>query len=106
MDVRVKMTFQFSDSVDKQIGLNLDNDVWDAGIVECLRRDEECHQERAGGHLLGRPAVLRPVRYSSIRLLLPEHIGIWCAAPIIFRLGPGSLAIAYFGGIRSGTGDF
>ena len=31
MDVRVKMTFQFADGVDKQVGVNLDNDdfqVW------------------------------------------------------------------------------
>ena len=38
MDVRVKMTFQFFDGVDKQVGLNLDNDGWGAGIVEATLR--------------------------------------------------------------------
>ena len=35
MDVRVKMTFQFFDGVDKGTALNLSNDGWGAGIVEC-----------------------------------------------------------------------
>ena len=52
-----------------------------------------------------RSAVLRPVRYSSTDYFFLDTSGFGAGAYNI-DLGIGSLAIAYFGGIKSGTGDF
>ena len=69
-----------------------------------LRWDEECHQERAGDHLLGRSAVLRPVRYSPFGLFFLNTSGIGAGAYNIPWVR--ASRIAYFGGTRSGTGTF
>jgi maltoporin len=105
MDVRVKMTLQFFDGVDKQTALNLDNDGWGAGLVECYLEMKNVIKSAPevtfwGGQRFYDRYDIHPSDYFFL-----NTSGIGAGAYNI-PLGPGSLAIAYFGGIRSGTGTF
>ncbi len=105
MDVRVKMTFQFFDGVDKQTATNLDNDGWGAGLVECYIEMKNVIKSAPevtfwGGQRFYDRYDIHPSDYFFL-----NTSGIGAGAYNI-PLGPGSLAIAYFGGIRSGTGSF
>ena len=105
MDVRVKMTFQFFDGVDKGIGLNLENDGWGAGIVELYLELKNVIKSAPevtfwGGQRFYDRYDIHPSDYFFL-----NTSGIGAGAYNI-DLGLGSLAIAYFGGIKSGTGNF
>ena len=105
IDARVKMTFQFFDGVDKQVGLNLDNDGWGAGLVECYLEMKNVIKSAPevtfwGGQRFYDRYDIHPSDYFFL-----NTSGIGAGAYNI-PLGPGSLAIAYFGGIKSGTGTF
>ena len=105
MDVRVKMTFQFFDGVDKQTALNLDNDGWGAGLVEAYIEMKNVIKSAPevtfwGGQRFYDRYDIHP---SDFFFLNTSGMG---AGVYNIPLGPGSLAIAYFGGIRSGTGGF
>ena len=105
MDVRVKMTFQFFDGVDKQTALNLDNDGWGAGIVEAYIEMKNVIKSAPeitfwGGQRFYDRYDIHPSDYFFLNT---SGMG---AGVYNIPLGPGSLAIAYFGGIRSGTGSF
>lgn len=105
MDVRVKMTFQFFDGVDKQTATNLDNEGWGAGLVECYLEMKNVIKSAPevtfwGGQRFYDRYDIHPSDYFFL-----NTSGIGAGAYNI-PLGPGSLAIAYFGGIRSGTGSF
>ena len=105
MDVRVKMTFQFFDGVDKQTATNLSNDGWGAGLVECYIEMKNVIKSAPevtfwGGQRFYDRYDIHPSDYFFL-----NTSGIGAGAYNI-PLGPGSLSIAYFGGIRSGTGDF
>ena len=105
MDVRAKVTFQFFDGVDKQTALNLDNDGWGAGLVETyieLKNVIKSAPEVTfwGGQRFYDRYDIHP---SDFFFLNTSGMG---AGVYNIPLGPGSLAIAYFGGIRSGTGSF
>ena len=105
MDVRVKMTFQFFDGIDKQIALNLENDGWGAGIVEAYLEMKNVIKSAPevtfwGGQRFYDRYDIHPSDYFFLNT---SGMG---AGVYNIPLGPGSLAIAYFGGIRSGTGDF
>jgi maltoporin len=105
MDVRVKMTFQFFDSVDKGVATNLDNDGWGAGLVETYLEMKNVIKSAPevtfwGGQRFYDRYDIHPSDYFFL-----NTSGIGAGAYNI-PLGPGSLAIAYFGGSRSGTGNF
>jgi maltoporin len=105
MDVRVKMTFQFFDSVDKQVATNLENDGWGAGLVECYLEMKNVIKSAPevtfwGGQRFYDRYDIHPSDYFFLNT---SGIG---AGVYNIPLGPGSLALAYFGGIRSGTGNF
>jgi len=105
MDVRVKMTLQFFDSVDKQVATNLENDGWGAGLVECYLEMKNVIKSAPevtfwGGQRFYDRYDIHPSDYFFLNT---SGIG---AGVYNIPLGPGSLAIAYFGGIRSGTGNF
>jgi maltoporin len=105
MDVRVKFTFQFLDSVDKGTALNLDNDGWNAGIVEAYIETKNVIKSApevtfwAGQRFYDR----YDIHPSDYFFLNTSGMG---AGAYNIPLGPGSLQIAYFGGIKSGTGSF
>ena len=105
VDVKAKMTFQFADGVDKQVGLDLDNDGWGAGMVECYIEMKNVIKSAPevtfwGGQRFYDRYDIHPSDYFFL-----NTSGIGAGAYNI-DLGIGSLAIAYFGGIRSGTGTF
>jgi maltoporin len=103
MDVRFKFTFQFLDSVDKGTALNLDNDGWNAGIVEAYLELKNVIKSAPevtfwGGQRFYDRYDIHPSDYFFLNT---SGMG---AGVYNIDLGIGSLAIAYFGGIRSGTG--
>jgi maltoporin len=105
IDVKAKMTFQFSDGVDKQVGLNLDNDGWNAGIVECYIETKNVIKSAPevtfwGGQRFYDRYDIHPSDYFFL------NTSGFGAGVYNIDLGIGSLAVAYFGGIRSGTGSF
>ncbi len=105
MDARFKMTFQFFDGTDKQVGTNLENDGWGAGIVECYLELKNVIKSAPevtfwGGQRFYDRYDIHPSDYFFLNT---SGIG---AGVYNIPLGPGSLAIAYFGGIKSGTGNF
>jgi maltoporin len=105
VDVKAKMTFQFFDGVDKQVGVNLDNDGFGVGIVECYVEMKNVIKAAPevtfwGGQRFYDRYDIHP---SDFFFLNTSGFG---AGAYNIPLGPGSLAIAYFGGIKSGTGTF
>ena len=104
MDVRVKMTFQFADGADKQVGLNLDNDGFQIGIVELYLEMKNVIKSAPevtfwGGQRFYDRYDIHP---SDFFFLNTSGTG---AGAYNIPLGPGSLQIAYFGGSKSGTGS-
>ena len=105
MDVRFKMTLQFFDGVDKQVATNLENDGWGAGLVECYLEMKNVIKSAPevtfwGGQRFYDRYDIHPSDYFFLNT---SGIG---AGVYNIPLGPGSLALAYFGGILSGTGNF
>ena len=105
IDTRVKMTFQFVDGVDKQVGVNLDNDDFRVGIVECYLEMKNVIKSAPevtfwGGQRFYDRYDIHPSDYFFL------NTSGFGAGAYNIPLGPGSLAIAYFGGIKSGTGKF
>jgi maltoporin len=105
MDVKAKMTFQFFDGVDKSSGVNLDNDGFGIGIVECYLEMKNVIKSAPevtfwGGQRFYDRYDIHPSDYFFL------NTSGFGAGAYNIPLGPGSLAIAYFGGIRSGTGTF
>ena len=105
IDVKAKMTFQIFDGVDKQQALNTDNDGFGIGIAEVYVEMKNVIKSAPevtfwGGQRFYDRYDIHP---SDFFFLNTSGIG---AGAYNIPLGPGSLAIAYFGGIRSGTGTF
>ena len=105
MDVKAKMTFQFFDGADKQVGVNLDNDGFGVGIVECYVEMKNVIKSAPevtfwGGERFYDRYDIHPSDYFFL------NTSGFGAGAYNIPLGPGSLAIAYFGGIKSGTGSF
>jgi maltoporin len=105
MDVKAKMTFQVFDGVDKSSGVNLDNDGFGIGMVECYLEMKNVIKAAPevtfwGGQRFYDRYDIHPSDYFFL------NTSGFGAGVYNVPLGPGSLAIAYFGGIRSGTGTF
>ena len=104
IDVKAKMTFQFFANIDK-VATNLDNDGLGVGMVECYMEMKNVIKSAPevtfwGGQRFYDRYDIHPSDYFFL-----NTSGIGAGAYNI-QLGPGLLQIAYFGGIRSGTGTF
>jgi maltoporin len=105
VDVKAKMTFTISDGVDKQTALDLNNDNFNIGMVECYVEMKNVIKSAPevtfwGGQRFYDRYDIHPSDYFFL-----NTSGIGAGAYNI-DLGIGLLQIAYFGGIRSGTGTF
>ena len=105
IDARFKMTFRLESVTDKQTPLNLDNAGWNVGIVEAYFEFKNVIKSAPevtfwGGQRFYDRYDIHPQDYFFL-----NTSGVGGGAYNI-DLGIGSLAIAYFGGIRSGTGAF
>ena len=105
MDARFKMTFRLESVTDKQTPLNLDNAGWNVGIVEAYFEFKNVIKSAPevtfwGGQRFYDRYDIHPQDYFFL-----NTSGVGGGVNDI-DLGIGSLAIAYFGGIRSGTGAF
>ncbi|HEY5812077.1 MAG TPA: carbohydrate porin [Terrimicrobiaceae bacterium] len=105
MDVSFKMTFQLISGEDKQSGVNLDNAGWNIGLVEAYLEFKNVIKSAPevtfwGGERFYDRYNIDPQDYFFLNT---SGVG---GGVYNIDLGIGSLAIAYFGGIRAGTGSF
>lgn len=69
MDVRFQLGFKINNDRDKQASVNLSNAGFDIGTRQMFFELKNVIKS-APSHVLGWSAALRPIRYSSTRLLL------------------------------------
>ena len=105
IDVRFKMTFQIFSGEDKQVGLNLSQNGFNLGIVEAYLEIKNVIKSAPevtfwGGQRFYDRYDIHPQDYFFLNT---SGIG---GGVYNIDLGIGSLALAYFGGIQSGNGDF
>ena len=105
IDVSTKVNFQIFSNVDKSVGVNLDNDGFGIGIVEAFVEMKNVIKSAPGVTFwAGQRFYDRyDIHPSDYFFLNTSGIG---AGAYGIQVGPGLLQLAYFGGIRSGTGTF
>jgi maltoporin len=105
IDASFKMTFQIFDNVDKQAPVNLDDDGFGIGIIEAFFEFKNVIRSAPEVTFWGGQRFYDRYNIDSSDYFFLNTSGVGAGVYNI-PLGPGDLAIAYFGGIKSGTGTF
>ena len=99
------MTFQIGESTDRQQALNIDNDGFFIGIVEAYFEFKNVIKSAPEVTFWGGQRFYDRYNIDSSDYFCLNTSGVGAGVYNI-PLGPGSLQLAYFGGVKSGTGAF
>jgi maltoporin len=105
VDAKFKMTFQIFDNVDKEAPVNTDNDGFGIGIIEAYFELKNVIKSAPEVTFWGGQRFYDRYNIDSSDYFWLNTSGVGAGVYNI-PLGPGSLQLAYFGAMRSGTGAF
>ena len=105
VDAKFKMTFQIAGGVDKQAPVNLDADGFQIGVIEAYFELKNVIKSAPEVTFWGGQRFYDRYNIDSSDYFWLNTSGVGAGVYNI-PLGPGSLQLAYFGGIKSGTGVF